>query len=70
MTYNLLDIIDWMLDRIMPITFKGKSKWVAKPGYITAYNGNFPNSIVYNGSCESAFNNDSMEGPSVSNYTA
>jgi hypothetical protein len=55
--YNLLDVIDWMLDRIMPITFKGKSKWVAKPGYITAYNDNFPNSIVYNGSCESAFNN-------------
>jgi hypothetical protein len=56
-TYNLLDVIDWMLDRIMPITFKGKSKWVAKPDYISAYNGAFPNSIVYNGSCESAFNN-------------
>lgn len=55
--YNILDVLDWMLGRIMPITFKGKSKWVAKPSYITAYNDNFPNSIVYNGSCESAFNN-------------
>lgn len=55
--YNLLDVLDWMLDRIMPITFKGKSMWVAKPSYISAYNDNFPNSIVYNGSCESAFNN-------------
>ncbi len=55
--YNLLDVLDWMLGRIAPITFKGKSKWVAKPSYITAYNDNFPNSIVYNGSCESAFNN-------------
>ncbi|MCB2222247.1 MAG: hypothetical protein KQI35_17825 [Bacteroidetes bacterium] len=54
--YVSLDILDWLLDRIMPIPHQGKSLWAAKPSYIAAYNDYFPNSIVYNGSCESAHN--------------
>ncbi len=54
--YVSIDILDWLLDRIMPIPHKGKSLWAVKPSYITAYNDYFPNSIVYNGSCESGHN--------------
>ncbi len=55
--YVSADVIDWLLDRIMSVTVHGKTYWAAKPSFITAYNSNFPNSIVYNGSCESAHNN-------------
>ncbi len=54
--YVSFDVIDWLLDRIMPIPHLGKTLWAVKPSYIAAYNDYFPNSIIYNGSCESAHN--------------
>jgi hypothetical protein len=51
------ELLDWLLGNIYSVPFHGKSMWIIKPAYITAHNGNYPNSIVYNGSCESAHNN-------------
>jgi len=43
-------ILDWKLGRIYPSTHQGKSLWGIKPSYIDAYNDDYPNSIIYNGS--------------------
>jgi len=51
------ELLDWLLGNIYSVPFHGKSMWIVKPAYITAHNGTYPNSIVYNGSCESAHNN-------------
>jgi hypothetical protein len=53
---DIPDLLDWMLGNIYPVPFHGKSMWVIKPSFLTSYNGNYPNSIVYNGSCESGYN--------------
>jgi len=55
-SYFSLYIIDWILGRICPGNYLEKQVWLVKPSFITAYNNNFPKSIVYNGSCESAKN--------------
>ncbi len=54
--YDADEILDWLLGRIYSVPFHGKNMWIVKPAYIAAHNGNFPNSIVYNGSCESGHN--------------
>lgn len=54
--YDADEILDWLLGRIYSVPFHGKNMWIVKPSYIAAHNGNFPNSIVYNGSCESGHN--------------
>jgi hypothetical protein len=54
---NMDELLEWLLGRIYSVPFHGKSMWIVKPSFITAHNGNYPNSIVYNGSCESAHNN-------------
>lgn len=50
------DVLDWELGRLYISTHKGTSSWGVKPSYIDAYNDKFPNSIIYNGSCESGHN--------------
>lgn len=55
--YNFTEILDWALGYIMSIPHKGKTLWAVKPSFISNYNSNYPNTIVYNGSCESARNN-------------
>lgn len=55
--YNFSEILDWALGYIMSIPHKGKTLWAVKPSFISSYNDNYPNTIVYNGSCESARNN-------------
>ncbi len=55
--YNESEILDWLFGHIYSVPFHGKSMWLVRPSFISTYNGNFPNSIVYNGSCESAHNN-------------
>ncbi|MCF8368667.1 MAG: choice-of-anchor L domain-containing protein [Bacteroidales bacterium] len=55
-TYEVDEILEWIFGNIMPIPFKGKTMWAVKPGFISTHNNNYPNSIIYNGSCESAHN--------------
>jgi hypothetical protein len=55
--YTFDEILEWILGRVMSIPHQGKSLWAVKPSFISAYNLSYPNSIVYNGSCESAHNN-------------
>ena len=48
-----LHLIDWIMGRI----YLGNDlKWIVRPSFISSYNNNLPNSIVYNGSCSSAYN--------------
>ncbi len=56
-TYEIDELLEWMLDNIMPIPHQGKTLWAVKPSFISMHNQDFPNSIIYNGSCESAHNN-------------
>ena len=57
-TYEIDEVLlEWILGNIMPIPFKGKTLWAVKPSFISMHNNSFPNSIIYNGSCESAHNN-------------
>ena len=51
------EIFEWIMGRVMPIPHQGKDIWAVKPSFITAYNQSYPNTIVYNGSCESYRNN-------------
>lgn len=53
---DITDLLDWLTGNIYPVPFHGKSMWVVKPSFLTTYNGTYPNSIVYNGSCESGHN--------------
>lgn len=46
-------LIDWFMNRIYLVN---KSQWAVKPSFISNYNHNLPNSIVYNGSCNSGHN--------------
>lgn len=55
--YTLDEILEWVLGNVMPIPHLGKSLWAVKPSFISMNNQSYPNSIVYNGSCESAKNN-------------
>ena len=55
--YDVDEILDCLVGRIYSVPFHGKNLWIVKPSYISAHNGTYPNSIVYNGSCESAHNN-------------
>ena len=48
-----LHLIDWIMGRVYLVN---KSQWAAKPAFITNYNNHLPNTVVYNGSCCSAFN--------------
>jgi hypothetical protein len=54
--FDITDLLDWLTGNIFPVPFHGKSMWVVKPSFLTTYNGTYPNSIVYNGSCESGHN--------------
>ena len=56
-TYEIDELLEWMFDNIMPIPHQGKTLWAVKPSFISMHNQDFPNSIIYNGSCESAHNN-------------
>lgn len=48
-----LHLIDWIMGRI----YLGNNYiWMVRPSFISSYNNNLPNSIVYNGSCCSAHN--------------
>ena len=48
-----LHLIDWIMGRV----YLGNGiKWIVRPSFISSYNNNLPNSIVYNGSCRSAYN--------------
>jgi len=51
-----LNTLDWIMGHIFPATHQGKSIWAVRPSYIDAYNDYYPNSIIYNGSCESGHN--------------
>lgn len=69
--YTFDEILEWILGRVMPIPHLGKSLWAVKPSFISAYNLSYPNSIVYNGSCESAHNNtmaDAFLNKGANNY--
>jgi len=50
------NLLDWKAGRIFPSSLQGKSVWGVKPSFIDEYNEAYPNSIIYNGSCESGHN--------------
>lgn len=52
-TLGNLHLIDWIMGRVYLVNH---SQWAAKPSFITNYNNNLPNTVVYNGSCCSAYN--------------
>jgi hypothetical protein len=51
------EILEWIVGNVMSIPHLGKNLWAVKPSFISTYNLSYPNSLVYNGSCESAHNN-------------
>lgn len=55
--YTMDEMLEWIIGNVMPIPHLGKKIWAIKPSFITTYNLSYPNSIIYNGSCESAHNN-------------
>jgi len=47
---------DWQAGRLVIATHGGGTRWAIMPAFITSLPGTFPNSIVYNGSCQSLMN--------------